>query len=209
MKKLIKKFYSTIKNIRLRYDKLFIFKVNLIENKKLDSSYNIERAKVIDDIKQIIQERGNGFVRKYKEWLNSGFICFVAKLENDTVGIVWLNNIGNVPLEFGYKQKLKDNTEAGLIDAYVLKEKRGKGIYKTIWNESLLEAQRLGIKTLYAYILNKNISSIKVHYKLGVKDVDKILYYIRILWFNLYFLKTFKSPINIAKFKRDINFQDL
>ena len=202
IKKIYRRIWSILINTRIKYGKLYIFKIKLETNQHPKIKNKIELANSIEDLHEIIQERGNDFKKMYEKWLLKGYICFLSKNEKSTIGIVWLNNTNMVPLEFCYKQKLKNSSEAGLIDAYVLKEKRGKGVYKTIWNEALNEAQRLGIKTLYGYILNNNIRSIKVHFKLGMKDVYQILYYIRILWFNLYFKKKFRNLKDISLLKK-------
>jgi len=202
IKKIYRRIWSILINTRIKYGKLYIFKIKLETNQHPKIKNKIELANSIEDLHEIIQERGNDFKKMYEKWLLKGYICFLSKNEKSTIGIVWLNNTNMVALEFGYKQKLKNSSEAGLIDAYVLKEKRGKGVYKTIWNEALNEAQRLGIKTLYGYILNNNIRSIKVHFKLGMKDVYQILYYIRILWFNLYFKKKFRNLKDISLLKK-------
>lgn len=202
MKKIYNKIKLIIKNTCFKYDKLYIFKININQNTNTFNIYEIVKANTIDDLKEIIQEREDFFYKMYINWLSKGFICFIAKEEKSTIGIVWLNNTKEVPLEFGYKQKLKTKSEAGLIDAYVLKNKRGKGVYKEIWNNALYEAQKLGINKLYGYILNNNMRSIKVHYRLGMKNVYQILYYTRILWFNLYFKKTFNNLKDISLLKK-------
>ena len=206
MSMLIRKIFSIIitklKSTSVRYGKLFFYKLNLTQNKNTSSIYRIVRVNKIDDLMEIIKERENFFTEMYKNWFSKGFICFVAKEEKSTIGILWLANKKEVPLEFGYKQKLNDRTEACIIDGYILKEKRGKGVYKIIWDEVIYEAQKMGIKNLYAQILNKNVRSFKVHYKLGMKDVYQILYYFRILWFNLYFIKRFRNFKDISLFKK-------
>ena len=202
MKKIIRKIKFIIKNTSFQFDKLYIYRINLIGIKRTSNNFKIVQTNSIDDLKEIIQEREDSFQKRYMNWFSKGLICFIIKEEKSTIGILWLANKKEVPLEFGFKQRLKNDSEAGLIDAYVLKEKRGKGVYKTIWNKAVEEAKKLGIKTLYGYVLHNNMQSIKAHYKLGMKDVYQILYYIRILWFNFYFKKTFKNYKDISSLKK-------
>lgn len=201
MKKISNKIKFLIKNTRFQFDKLYIYKINLIGNKRTSNNFKIVKANSIDDLKEIIQERDVSFKRRYIDWFSKGIICFIMKEEKSTIGILWLANKKEVPLEFGCKQRLKNDSEAGIIDAYVLKEKRRKGVYKTLYNKALEEAQRLEIKTLYGYVLSNNIQSIKAHYKLGMKDVYQILYYFRILWFDFHFKRTFKNLKDISSLK--------
>lgn len=202
IKKIFRRIWSIILSTKIKYDKLYIFKINMDLIQHRGGGNRIEIANSIEDLNGILLEREEGFRKMYEDWLSKGYICLLAKKKKSTIGFVWLNNTNIVPLEFNYKQKLKNKREAGLIDAYVLKEKRGKGVYKKIWDEALSEASRLGIKTLYGYIKNENIKSIRVHYKLGMKDVFQILHYFRILWFNIYFKKTFKNLKDISLIKK-------
>lgn len=206
LKKIYLKILYELRNTRFKYDKLYIFKINLFDSGNENKTYEVTKASSINDLKDICEERKGNFADMYKVWLQKGNTCFIVKNEDSTDGIVWLNNTNVVPLEFGYHQKLKDNTEAGLIDAYVLRGKRGKGVYKAIWNKSLQETKKMGITTLYGYILNNNTQSMKVHYKLGMKNVYQILYYYKILWFKLYYVKTLKHKTDILDLKRKINF---
>lgn len=206
MKILIKKLFfrllTELKNTKVKSDKLFYFIINLESNIEKTTSYVVSYAKTIEDLELIIKERETYFAKMYQEWLANGYICFIVKEIDSTIGIVWLNNTRVVPLEFGYRQILNDKTEAALIDAYVVKNKRGKGVYKALWSQLLKEAKKIGIKTLYAAILNNNVLSFKVHYKLGMKRVTKILYYYRILWFNIYFVRNLKNLVDITYFKK-------
>ncbi len=204
---LIRKIYNRLKyefkNTEIRYDKLFIYKINN-ENINLDVSlFNVKKACDLNDIKEIYEERGGNFKAMYKRWLQLGYICFIAIKDGVTLGVVWLNNTNTVPLEFGYYQTLINKEEAGLIDAYVLKKHRGKGIYKAIWNEALTEAAKMGITTLYGYVLKDNIISIRVHYRLGMEKVCRTLYYYKILWFRFYYLKSYKTEVDIFNLIND------
>lgn len=205
---LIRKVYDRLKyellNTQIKIDKLFIYKINLEDINTDASMVKIKKARNLNDIKEVYKERGGNFQGRYQKWLNKGYTCFVAINDGVTIGIVWLNNTDVVPLEFGYHQNLNNKTEAGLIDAYVVKDKRGRGIYKAIWNKALTEAVKMGITTLYGYILKDNILSIKVHYKLGMKNVYQVLYYYKILWFRFYYIKKFKTEIDVLDLVIDI-----
>ena len=131
IKKLIFRLLVELKKTKVKNDKLFIFIINLEGSLEKTTSYIVNQAKTIEDLELIIKEREKTyFAKMYQEWLEKGYICFIVKENDSTIGIVWLNNTKVVPLEFGYKQILNDKTEAALIDAYVVKNKRGKGVYK-------------------------------------------------------------------------------
>jgi len=51
---------------------------------------------------------------------------------------------------------------------------RGRGIFTTIYTESLPELKKNGVQVVYGYINVKNTRSLSVHQKLGFKIVKKI-----------------------------------
>lgn len=198
----MRRFLSLLKSTNIKHDKLFIFKINLELPNYVSYPYQVTLAKNIGDLEQILIEREDYFKEMYSRWFTNGYICFLVKDESKALGIVWLNNTDTVPLEFGYTQHLASKKEAGLIDAYVIKEKRGKGIYNALWYTALKETKKLGITDLYGYILDKNTNSLVVHYKLGMREIYQVLYYYRILWFNFFYLKHLKKLTDISHFKK-------
>ena len=59
MKKINRKIKFLIKNTRFQFDKLYIYKINLIGNKKASNNYKIVKANSIDDLKAEIGEPEN------------------------------------------------------------------------------------------------------------------------------------------------------
>ena len=202
--RIYRKLFEIFKACRFEVNSLYYY---LIDNKAfidLDDRYEVIKTNDVNELKPIYEEREHYVKKQYENWLKLGYICFIARTEGRTVGLLWLNNTGTVPLEFGRQLILKAKTEAAIIDGYVLKRYRGKGIYKIIWNAVLLEAQKLKVNNLYAQILNNNVISIKVHYPLGMKNVYQRLDYYRIMWFNFFRLKKFIPPIDILELRKDI-----
>jgi len=193
-----------IGSIGFESGKLYIFKYE-IDVPPINNTYDVKIATNIDDLSEIVLERGDEIGNMYITWLNSGFTCLIATNEGKTVGLVWIVEGGTVPLEFRYKQKLKHKNEVGLIDAYVLKRERGKGVYRKLWNTALSTIYNRGCNVMYGYILDDNELSFKVHYKMGMVKVDKILKYDKFLVFRIYRVKKLKKGKNIKEYKRFLN----
>jgi len=206
----ISKILRLTKKAKFKFDKLYFFKIDLndfsFDLRKNDIKIKI--AENIQDLKEIISERGATYINRYEKWFKRNYICYYAIIDNKGIGLLWLNNTNIVELLFGYKEKVKDrNTEAWVIDGYVLKEYRGYGAYKLIWHRVLYEAKENGIKYIYAAIYNSNINSFKIHFKLGMNNnVYKILYFFRIIWIKIYLFKYFPRFQNIKELRKDIRF---
>lgn len=199
IKKIFRKIKSLVKNANFKNGRLYIFQIDLGSIDKSFNKYKIHEARTISEIHAIIEDREKNFKSMYSKWLSEGFVCFVASENNVAIGVVWMCNNDEVPLEFGYRQKLENKRQAGLIDAYVLKNKRGKGAYKALWNSALNEISERGIDTLYGYILKQNILSFKVHAKLGMTKVVGQLFYFKILWFKFYSLINYSNAKDITE----------
>ena len=198
------------KKATLKFEKVYFFKIDL-----KTFCFDLERGDIkisnvndVQDLKDIISERGGSYVHRYEKWLKRKYLCYRAILDNKVIGILWLNNTSFVEVLFGYKEKIQNcSTEAWVIDGYVLEKYRRLGTYKLIWYKVLYEAKNRGIEYIFAAIQNSNIKSFKVHYKLGMNsNVYKVLYYFRLVWFNVYLIKHFSKFRNIAELKKEISF---
>ncbi|HCT30407.1 MAG TPA: hypothetical protein DIW31_06675 [Bacteroidales bacterium] len=208
--KYLSKIIRFLKKATLKFERVYFFKIDLktfffeLEDEKI----TVQLVNNIEDLDDIIAERGESYVIRYEKWFNRKFQCFRATIENKTIGILWLNNTNVVEVLFGYKEKIENSkTEAWVVDGYVLEKYRKLGAYKLIWHTVLFEAKKSEIEYVFAAIQDSNIRSFKVHFKLGMNsNVYKVLYYFKILWFNLYLFKHFASYKNIALLKKNINF---
>jgi len=208
------KYYSKIRRVlkkaNLKFEKVFFFKIDLATYclDLEEGGIKILRTDNIEDLNSIITARGESFLHRYEKWITRGYLCFCAVLENQVIGVLWLNNTDVGEVLFGYKERIKDsNSEAWVIDGYVLDKYRQMGAYKLIWNKVLYMAKDKGIRYIYAAIQNSNHRSFKVHYKLGMNsNVYKILYYFRIAWFNVYITRRFTKLRDIANLKGKAHF---
>jgi GNAT superfamily N-acetyltransferase len=202
--KLIRIFINKIRNVLIYFNKLYVFKINLNVKITTNPDYEIKFINEIGDIDFIIKERGGDSHDRYVKWLSLGYLCIVASKNNNTIGMVWFVDADSVPLEFNQKQFLKMGKEGGLIDAYVLKNYRGKGVYSTIWYHALNAIKKRGYIAAYGYIRNDNKHSFLVHEKLGMTDVTEIIYYLKLFFFNFYYKKKFNKPKNIKVLKKNL-----
>jgi len=117
--------------------------------------------------------------------------CWIAKKEDLIVGYVWISSKRQqIMSDTGYYFPV--NIEQGAYwwrDLYILPEHRGQRLVELLfsgWVKSFNEAKR---ETLYTEVSPDNITSIKVHGKLGFKEFCR-LRMICFIGMRLYFLTT-------------------
>jgi phosphinothricin acetyltransferase len=97
-------------------------------------------------------------VEWFKEHTGKEYPVYVAEIDNTVIGFVYVN-----PYRPG-RAALKQTAE---ISFFVDKDYRGKGIGKKLIAYMESQCCKLGIKTLFAIILDTNAASIKLIEKCG------------------------------------------
>lgn len=209
---LLNKISGLIGKARLICDKGYFFKIDLesFDFELLNNPTLIKVAVNITELNDIIAERGHTFKRRYENWLNIGHLCYCAIHGDNVVGVLWIHNTERVNILFGYTEKVNDiRTEAWVIDAYIIEKHRGTGIYKYLWSKAMYESKMSGLKYIHAIIQDSNTKSFEVHYALGCSNnVYKIIYYCRLLWFNIRIIRKLPKAMDILKLKKNLTLNE-
>jgi len=206
----LSKYIRFLKKASFKFDRVYFFKIDLKSFKFDLEGVDIEiiKTNTVRDLVDIILERGDSHTKRYEKWIQRNYLCYRAVFAGKVIGILWLNNTKLVEVLFGYKERIQNtNTEAWVIDGYVLEKYRRIGAYKLLWHNVLFDAKNRGIEYIYAAIQSSNESSFKVHYKLGMNNnVYKVLYYFRLFWFKIFLTRRFLRFKDIAILKPKIIF---
>ena len=63
----------------------------------------------------------------------------------------------------------------GIYDVYTYKQERGKGFYTQLFYYSVDQMSSQGFDKLWLWLMSHNVTSINVHYKIGIRRITKIL----------------------------------
>lgn len=74
----------------------------------------------------------------------------------------------------GISLKMPEKT-FGMYDVYTFKESRGKGHYSSLFYHAVGYMKNKGYEKMWLWLMKHNEVSVKVHYKLGIRKIVKIL----------------------------------
>lgn len=63
----------------------------------------------------------------------------------------------------------------GMYDVYTYKDSRGKGHYSSLFYYAVDLMQSKGYNSMWLWLMKHNSVSVRVHYKLGIKSISKVL----------------------------------
>jgi RimJ/RimL family protein N-acetyltransferase len=208
-RKLIWKCLITLKNTLFSYKKEVVGCLSVIDtvvhaNPKIPVSI---RAAEISDLPELKILTVGYKKRDFTQWINDGYIFYIAQLPNSAPGIEALS----IPEKSGTKiigyvcvcpakknkhklvsiLKLKD-TDYWALDAYIHSEFRGKGINSAIASGFLAQAKREGYTRGYGTILFDNNASRRSYAFIGEKEIG-IFTTLTIMGLTFHFLKRNKG----------------
>jgi phosphinothricin acetyltransferase len=99
-------------------------------------------------------------VEWFKEHTGKEYPVYVAEIDSRVIGFVYIN-----PYRPG-RAALQQTAE---ISYFVDRDRRGKGVGKQLIEYMESQCSKLGIKTLFAILLDTNVASIKLIEKCGYK----------------------------------------
>jgi len=141
-------------------------------------------ASDISSLVKLMEERNKmiqpGGMKEFENFILSRFqkggLCFLGKIGEKIVHYNWIS--------FNWEQTLKARTlrlktdETYCLDAFTLREWRGKGIYPFIHYQALRHLKGKGVRMAYTLVDADNKSSKKTHYLQAWKALGTVLSFI-------------------------------
>jgi len=169
-----KRFFRTknIYSLQLRNTRDYLG--SLMVNKYSNSS-EIIRTFEDDDLERILEIYEDGFGNQ----TNTQIIKYSKQFRN-IFYVYEINGVIAGYLGFYVHLKRKGPNIIQIATAFsgaVSENMQGKGIFTTLYNESLSELKNNGVQAVYGYVNTKNERSLAIHYRLGFEIVDFIKHY--------------------------------
>jgi hypothetical protein len=148
---------------------------------RVDLTITLATESDIEPLVKLMKERykhlDNDLAKKFESLflyrLQRGGLCFLGKIENEIIHYNWVSFNRNNSLEGRFVDLRPD--EALCLDAFTLREWRGKGIYPAAHYRMLQILQAKGYRKAYALVDTDNKSSKKPHFRQGWKPFGTVL----------------------------------
>lgn len=135
----------------------------------------------IDSLMKLMTERQKilnvAQVKKFESLILSRFqkgsLCLLGKIGKDIIHYNWTSFLWEESMGGRFVHLKPD--EAFCLDAFTLREWRGKGVYPAAQYQMLLVLQEKGYRKAYTLVDTDNTSSKKPHYRQGWKTFGTVL----------------------------------
>jgi GNAT superfamily N-acetyltransferase len=109
-----------------------------------------------------------------KRFNKGDFALICSNSEKDPLSYLFICTDHAEFTPVGIRLRLPDHT-FGMYDVYTFKNSRGKGYYAILFNHAIDYMMNLGFNSMWLWLMTHNSVSVKVHNKLGIENICKIL----------------------------------
>lgn len=124
--------------------------------------------------KEDVNWRSNDYYMEVKRRFECGHKCFALRYNKEIVSTIFIGINQCYIAPVAYNIRLPSNV-VGFYDVYTVSAYRGKGFYAKLFNITVNKCMEEGFDEAWMWIMPHNVVSLKVHDKLGMNHIFKII----------------------------------